>query len=385
MSEREGIRVALEFAGDLQRSQTMDVFFAFLTALFYCLWAEFGQKGTMTRARREAGPLLCRIVLSRFGHVWEEWVFVPLILFVLVVPIHFRDFEELDAGRVFIGTVCLCMVITWRPWRRAVMEIRENGIIIGYRSSAPNGPILWNDIECCRWMRGRGKLRIQRRQHRDVVDRRIASNQWMRGLWSLWTQRRPCRDDVECRVASDQVATATAILSQYVEIRSATGGQTIAPPARNPSGTAPIGGCPAPPRLRSERWAKQFGFLAVISAFCWLSVVYQDCLQQKKVLAKFAAYEPEVDWIGFDVYRVDFSKCTNKPSDHDLILLEWLEHLHQLNLEGAPISDAGLKYLHNMKTLQYVTLSDTQVTQKGADDLKQAIPDANILWDSWRK
>jgi len=41
-----------------------------------------------------------------------------------------------------------------------------------------------------------------------------------------------------------------------------------------------------------------------------------------------------------------------------------------------------LKYLYNMKTLQYVTLSNTQVTRKGVDDLKQAIPKADVFWNS---
>jgi hypothetical protein len=185
-------------------------------------------------------------------------------------------------------------------------------------------------------------------------------------------------------VVSDQMAAAMEVLSRYVAVRPAVGAETVSPPRHNPTETARATGHSTQSRTRSERWATRFGTLAFAAACGWLLVNYQDGRQQERVLAKFAC-QPEADWIGFDVYRLDLSKCVKKPGDNDLLLLDLFEHLGQLNLKGAPITDAGLKHLYNMKTLWSVDLYDTQVTKKGVDELKRALPKVNISWDSWNK
>ena len=53
-----------------------------------------------------------------------------------------------------------------------------------------------------------------------------------------------------------------------------------------------------------------------------------------------------------------------------------------LLLNKTNITDAGLKHLYGLKGLRGVDLSDTKVTAAGVRDLKQALPECKIEWNS---
>ena len=64
--------------------------------------------------------------------------------------------------------------------------------------------------------------------------------------------------------------------------------------------------------------------------------------------------------------------------DEDLEVLGRLGQLVELNLQGTPITDAGLKHLVPMRQLRRVWLRDTQVTFEGLKWLEKARPNLQI-------
>lgn len=67
-------------------------------------------------------------------------------------------------------------------------------------------------------------------------------------------------------------------------------------------------------------------------------------------------------------------------TDAGLSYLEALPHLERLRLDGTQISDAGLEHLKKMPQLREVYLYATQVTERGVADLRKALPQAEIAW-----
>jgi hypothetical protein len=66
-------------------------------------------------------------------------------------------------------------------------------------------------------------------------------------------------------------------------------------------------------------------------------------------------------------------------SDAGLKELAGMKSLQRLYLTGAPITDAGLKELVSFKGLQMLDLSGTKVTHAGVKNLQQALPNCKIL------
>jgi hypothetical protein len=67
-------------------------------------------------------------------------------------------------------------------------------------------------------------------------------------------------------------------------------------------------------------------------------------------------------------------------TDEELGKLQNLTEFEVLDLEGTPVTDAGLPTLYDYRNLQFIILRDTQTTGKGADALQQALPNTWI----WR-
>ncbi len=136
-------------------------------------------------------------------------------------------------------------------------------------------------------------------------------------------------------------------------------------------------------------WRLQFNLqslllLAVVAscaASCY-GIHYRRAQPQRAAVAQYDKFHPQVYEMGDDVWWLDFSACTLKPGDDDLVHLKELPNLESLCLEGSPITDAGLKHLYPLKKLTFVTLSNTKVTQKGVDVLRRVLPKAHISWYS---
>lgn len=65
-------------------------------------------------------------------------------------------------------------------------------------------------------------------------------------------------------------------------------------------------------------------------------------------------------------------------TDKGLQYLKWLDQLKVLDLDRTSVSDGGIDIIKSLKTLEEVILLDTQVTEAGGEQLKQAMPDAVI-------
>ena len=123
--------------------------------------------------------------------------------------------------------------------------------------------------------------------------------------------------------------------------------------------------------------------LLMVVASCVFScygIRYRRLQPQRAAVAKLEALGPLIRQFGDEVDDVDFSNCTNKPTDDDLASLEPLGGLQFLDLSGSPITDAGLAHLKGLKNLSWVQLTNTRVTSRGVEDLKRALPKANVYW-----
>jgi hypothetical protein len=69
------------------------------------------------------------------------------------------------------------------------------------------------------------------------------------------------------------------------------------------------------------------------------------------------------------------------PSFHDGELpdLSGLNELEALDLEGTGVSDEGLRYLSNLKQLQFLVIRRTKVTSDGASRLQRDLPNC-LVW-----
>jgi hypothetical protein len=55
--------------------------------------------------------------------------------------------------------------------------------------------------------------------------------------------------------------------------------------------------------------------------------------------------------------------------------------LTHLFLNGTQVTDAGLKFLENMKQLKRLEINGTKVTSEGIDKLQRALPNCLIQWE----
>jgi internalin A len=65
-------------------------------------------------------------------------------------------------------------------------------------------------------------------------------------------------------------------------------------------------------------------------------------------------------------------------TDAGLKELAGLKSLQRLNLSGTQVTDAGLKELAGLISLQILHLDNTQVTNVGIDELRKALPGVRI-------
>ena len=79
---------------------------------------------------------------------------------------------------------------------------------------------------------------------------------------------------------------------------------------------------------------------------------------------------------GKPVSAVDFLK--NTPTDAVLKELKELKSLQKLDLTATKVTDAGLKELKELNSLQWLYLYNTKVTAAGAEKLQKALPKLRI-------
>jgi len=64
--------------------------------------------------------------------------------------------------------------------------------------------------------------------------------------------------------------------------------------------------------------------------------------------------------------------------DEQLSVVQYLPEVQVLNLTGTSVGDDGLKHLHGLSQLKRIYAAHTNITEFGADALKQQLPDCEI-------
>jgi hypothetical protein len=66
-------------------------------------------------------------------------------------------------------------------------------------------------------------------------------------------------------------------------------------------------------------------------------------------------------------------------TDEGLVHVTAFKRIERLDLEDAPIGDAAVPHLKELRSLHHLNLRGTQVTEAGVQELRNALPDCEIL------
>lgn len=331
-----------------------------LAAIFYW-WFWIAWTDREVAVQRKAGRLLLRIkrrdtAQSRMVAVLGSLVVTALAIYSFP---HYFEYSALSNG-LTTAMVYMAAPPVYAILLRKVavgLEIREKGIvrILGKKARLTFTP--WHEMHDWHGMPKSGRLVFQFETHEE-----------------------------EYRVAPHQVAEALQLVSQQATWNAAV---TIAEQDNKPL----VADDGAFMQSQTLPWVGfQFNlrtllifalFVAVASG--WVGMKLRQARREQQTVAKLAQFAPVIRYRGIFVDKLDFSRSPTKPGDADLACLADLERLGQLDLTGAPVTDAGLKHLRSPKSLRFVLLSGTSVTRAGVQDLKAAVPKVDVAWiDPWR-
>ena len=325
----------------------MELLFALLAGFFLWLFVHHCLSSARKNAIKRAGQLLlkvklpyqniiCYLILLLFPClplVWGIYRFLTISTPLLIHSLVFLWIESMLFLLIFWLLTSITII------RRIIaLEIREHGII--YKSVF----VAWENIRYCKWIPSKDKIIIQCR-------RRTFKN----------------------RFPANEFESATAILSQFVEVRDHTDKVIAAPPPNHKQLQTheSLQG-------RIKRFFQvQFDLpslllltLVIASFFCWFGSIYRYSRQQENVIENLEKFHPIVLRIGFDVIILDFSNSQNKPVDNDLSNLKFLPQIQCLYLSGSPITDKGLIHLQTLPLLQTLSLGGSLITDEGLTHLK---------------
>jgi len=363
----------------------MELFCALLAGFFFWLWAFHLQRSRRARAREVAGPLLLQVKSAasiRRTFFWMRWIGVILIVATVAMKVAILLWlaakSPMMPNLVSIGSysfapffaiaayfaILLSLAVPAGRFDIA-LEIREHGILQGYQliKFTP-----WNKIAECRWF----------------------SPKTFWGVSLCWWMPKPFKRSrwtiVEKRIAADQKDAVTATLARFAPVYNYHGDLLAEP------NEADLAARTARPALQCDRFAWQFNLqsllLLVVAVSCAAScygIHYRRLQPYREAVARLSAFQPVIQSIADVPIMLDFSKCTNKPADGDLVYLEPLGELWMLDLSGAAVTDAGIGHLKGLRRLTSIWLTDTQVTSKGAEELHRALPNAAISYGPSKK
>jgi hypothetical protein len=326
----------------------MELLCALLAGFFFWLLRVHWFRTARAQAREAAGPLLLEVEIRT---PFRSMSLILAAIYLLSIPLFAYCARDNPTGLAFMMYAVIAMYLSMslsdvsRFCRRTRLEVREHGLLHGGLWL-----MAWSDVVSCKWASNPEKLLVQLRFSR-----------------------------AEMPVSREQTDALTGVLGRFVPVYDAEGALLTKPPA------VPRPAEVAPPRRRSRRYLLQFDlqFLLLLTvvvacaASCY-GIRHRRMKPQWDSLARLETFHARIDRDGDKVWEVDFSNCTNKPTDDDLIWLESLDELHRVDLSGAPVTDAGLAHLKGLKSLRWVDLTNTRVTARGVEELQRALPGAHI-------
>jgi hypothetical protein len=358
--------------GAIKDFVVVELFCTLLTGFFLWLFVYQWRRKSIARWRQLAGELFCVAESTRPRRVRRAF-FIYFSLFWLLnvvaalCAVHVGAHVTFDLGNqcvlavVFAVTLMLGIPAT----RNIALEVRGHGVLCGkVGNRASRGRLYfvpWNQIATCQW-----------------VPKSY-------GAVSRFDHGRNCLTIAQVAIRPEQKAAVTAAIGQFATVYDRDGA-LLAEPDKEHRDAKWI------PWRDLDRPRFQFDLqtmlLLVIVVACFANLFglhYRNPAYQ--ALTHLEAFDPAIvihkDSQG-DVWTLDFSACTKKPTDDDMVYLEPLTELISVDLSGAPITDAGLAHLKGLKNLYQVNLANTGVTDKGIEDLRRALPGASIgkrvLW-----
>jgi hypothetical protein len=326
----------------------MELLCALLTGFFLWLFLFHWRRAALARARGVAGALLIEVKVGRRwlrgDRLWQR-LFVASMLVLLILLVWLRASVGTLFDDFMIAYILAFILLTaFPPFRGdAPLELREHGIV----RARPMEFMPWDKVVGCGW-----------------CDKRI-------GFSRLWPFDRGAN-------RPDEIEAITAVAARFAPVYDVQG-ELIAEP--DPAERAARTASPRSHFLWRFQFNLQSLLLLMVAVSCAASCYglhYRRAHPQDAAIAKLDKFHPLAHRSGDDVWWLDFSACTVKPGDDDLVHLKGFPNLEDLSLDGSPITDAGLEHLRTLKTLKRVSLGNTQVTQRGLDDLQEALPNATI-------
>jgi hypothetical protein len=335
----------------------MQLLCSLLTGFFIWLFVFQWKCKSIERLRAIAGNVVYSAKSDR-SNGWR-WVLFAFFLFGLisnVVTALPRSYIPLGSQFGLAVLFSLVLMVGMPVGMDNVLNVCEQGFLCGECGiSRSLGRLLfvpWNQIGKCRWAPfGFGQI-----AHVNNIDNSLII--------------------AEDGFAHGNRADLTAAIGRFVSVYDETGG-LLAKPETEPDPIKPPWQSLEGARSRFDQQAKlPLGIVVACIAGIFGLHYYNPHYQ---AIAKLEAFGPRIDYArDDDVWSLDFSSCTNKPTDDDLVNLEPLRELIDLNLSGCPITDAGLEHLKGLQKLHIVNLANTDVTSKGMEDLRRALPITSI-------
>jgi hypothetical protein len=334
----------------------MQLFCSLLTGFFLWLLIFHWRRKSIARLRKLAGDL---VVKTKSGRPWK-WR-LTLLAFLLVgllsnvgsALMHGRGLNAI--GFYFGNAVVFALILILADSLRATIafEVRANGILCGRRghSGWTGSPFLtpWNQITAYQWVP----------ESFGCLGRLDDTHGWF--------------TVAEVAIAPEDKNALTAAIGQFVPVYDHDG-TLLAKPEQDNVATQHVPWQSLDfPRFQFDL---QTLLLAVVVVACVANLFalhYHSPHYQ--ALKRLESLGPNITYFDDDVWRIDFSNCTNKPTDDDLVNLEPIVEIVNLDLSGSPITDAGLTHLKGLKNLCHVNLANTAVTAEGMENLQQALPD----------
>lgn len=326
---------------------------ALLTGFFLWLFLFHWVRSSLARSREAVGALLIEVAagrkqrrMARLIQIQSYLITLVLLGLAILMQRIIASHERSAVDDFLAGTILFQVLQTVFPAIRvdAAQELRERGVVRAIFWTP------WGKVRECRW---HDKwVKRDARRHTLLIER---------------GDRR-----------AEEVEAINAAVARFVPVYDENGTLVAEPDAAERENLVALS-------RRSVGWRFQFSLQSVLllmvvvscAASCY-GIHYRRALPQHQAVATFGRFKPIVYENGDDVWLVDFKACALKPGDDDLAALAALPNLEYVHLDGAPITDAGLKHLRTLKKLKMVTLSNTKVTQTGVDELKRALPKATI-------